>query len=598
MLTRVSTIACCLTLGFSAACTGEITVPGGTPEPLLRAGDTEPTPAVEPTPTAVRQEPSLSFVEPEPEPVSLLQAQVEDILSRTCGECHGVQGTAQAGLNSIEDLDALADDNLLVPGAADQSPLIARMLSGNMPPAGNPSPTEDEVQQIVQFVNSWDGPESPVAVVCSNSVVTFDSLFGLMQADLLGQEPNDRSSIRYLTFANRHNARVCGEELKVERRALSKLVNSLSDRSRIERPVAIDEDQLLFRIDIRDYGWDREVQVGDQSFDDGWEAIVDSSPYAVQFEGDEADFVNQVTQTAIPLLYADALLDAASVGPLYYGLLDIPQTSQQLLDDLLIDVEENRDRGQAVRAGTTQSGISRSERLVERHDVGAGAERAYWQSFDFGNGSNDSIFVDPLNFQEGESETIFTLLNGLQAYVIFDGDGNTVDESAVLFDTLQDNFRVRTAVSCMTCHSRGPLQVKDEVRLYVESSELAFNADERQAVLELYPGEERLNEIVEEDRDVYQRALTAAGVPLDRTDPVSDTFQRFNRDLTPLDIAGDLGISEEVLLDNLSRLDSRLRIASEISIDRNDFSALFLESLCRMQRVSRNRPLDETCDAL
>lgn len=595
MRRTVSSIASCLAPLVAIACTGEVSGNGSgfTPVP---AEDLEEQ-RVDPPPEVPVQASPPPVVNSEPEVASLLQVQVENILGRSCGECHGFDGSADAGIDSIEDLDVLASEGLLIPGDADASPLLQRMSSGTMPPSGFLAPTDDEIEQVALFVNGWEGPEPELPEICSNSLITFDNLFQQMQSDLVNLDSDDRRFIRYLTIANRYNAGVCGAELDVERWAMSKMVNSLSNEPRIEAPLAIDEGATLFRIDIRDYGWDRDLSVNGQNFDDGWEAIVGTSPYAVPFEGDEADFAVFATETSVPLLYADALVDASSVGELYYALLEIPNTSNELLDDLQIDVEENRERGEAIRAGTTLSGISRSDRLVERHDIGAGRERSFWQSFDFGEGSNDSIFVDPLDFEEGESEVIYTLINGLQAYVIYDGDGNALEESAVLFDTLQDDFRVKTAVSCMTCHARGPLQVRDEVREYAETASiLSFSAQEREAILELYPGEDRFDEAVVEDRDVYQRALRDAGVPTNISDPISDTFVRFNRDVTILDAAADLGVTEELLRDNIRRLDPVLGRLTALSIDRNDFSALFLESLCVMQRVSRNRPLDEVCD--
>jgi hypothetical protein len=468
-----------------------------------------------------------------------------------------------------------------------------------MPPPGYLPPTDDEVEQIAQFIDGWDGPQPPPVEVCDNGFISFDSVFENIQADLFSLDADDRPFTRYLGISNRYNAGLCGDALSTERWAMSKLVNSLSGRSRISQPQAIDEEQTLYRIDIRDYGWDRGVQVQGQNFSDGWEAIIAATPYAVEFEGDQADLANDQSETSVPFMYADALLDVASVGDLYYALVEIPGSLDQLLDDLQIDVEQDLERGLAVRAGTTSSGVSREDRLVQRHDVGIGGDRVYWQAFEF-DGSADSMFLDPLDFRAGGSESIFSLPNGLQAYAIFDDNGTTVAESDILFDTLQDDFRVRTAVSCMTCHARGYLQIRDEVRPFAEDRRFDFSADELEAIRDLYPGVELMDAVIATDRLVYQDALDRAGVPTDVSDPISDTFLRFNADVRLADAAGDLGVPIDLLSRNLNRLDTSLRVLDGevgVALDRDVFSRLFVESLCVMQRSSANRPSDDLCSS-
>ena len=74
------------------------------------------------------------------------------------------------------------------------------------------------------------------------------------------------------------------------RHALSKLVNSLSNEIKVVAPVPIDENQLVFRIDIRDYDWDAPGKVLDpetgaisESFKDTWELIAaKDQPFAPQ----------------------------------------------------------------------------------------------------------------------------------------------------------------------------------------------------------------------------------------------------------------------------------------------------------------------------
>lgn len=584
---------------LSVACSGKIEAPiaPATPEELV--------PAVAPTPPPAP--PARALPPPPPEAAGtpkLLRAQVETVLSRSCGECHGTDGIQAAGMNYIDDLDQLIATGKIVAGDSLNSAVIRRILDGSMPPrdSGALPPTGDEVLQISEFINGLvpaasEAPEQPELnlIPCEAGLVTFDDVFEAAQADLLAQDADDRRFIRYLGLSNRHNASACSEDLQPERWAMFKLINSLSNQSLIRLPVAIDERQLLFRLDIRDYGWARPIEGLGLSFEDGWEAIVSTSPYAVEFEGPEADLVARETETRVPFLFSNALVAAASSGPVYYGLVEAGDSLDELLDNQRVDVQRDLDRGRAIRAGTSRSAISRQNRVVQRHDSGFGG--AVWQSFDFGSEDSDAdMFTDPLGFQPGETEVIFTLSNGLHGYASFDENGQALEESSILFDTFLDDFSVRSAVSCMTCHSRGMLQVRDEVRPFVEANPFSFSADDFQAVGELYPSEEALDAIVESDRAQYLASLAAAEVPGNVPDPVSSSFTRFTGNLTLSDIAGDLAVTAQQLDDELSRLDPQLSgLDDGLTVERADFDGLFLQSLCILQRAARNRPSDEVC---
>jgi mono/diheme cytochrome c family protein len=574
---------------FALGCSGDIGAGGNAPEPTT----------VETTPTP---EPSETFDEPEPEPEQkpLLQAQVEDILLRTCGECHGQNGRREAGMNYIEDLDALATNGKIVPGDADASLLVKRLRNGSMPPVGNKPPTPDEIEQIAQFINGWAGPDAAPPEVCEGQFITFDEIYKLISTDLLNQESDDRENFRYIGVTNRFNAGVCNGALDKDRWAMSKLLNSLSTENNIVAPVPVDERELIYRIDLRDYGWNRDVDVGGQGFEDGWEAIIANSPYAVPFEGNDVDGVTLLSGTAVPFMFADALTAAASIGDLYYGLVDMPDNLDELLDFLRIDVQRDFDTGRVARAGTSDSGVSRADRLIERHDIGNGG--IYYQAFDFEQGSGQDIFLNPIDFQADGTESIFSLPNGLHAYVIFDGAGNREESSDLLFDSFEDsNFDVTSAASCMTCHSRGLLQVRDQVREFVEGDLLDYDREEVETVREAYPAPEDMDEIIGNDRLGYQDALEDAGVPTDIADPVSDVFWRFQEPVKYADIAGTLGVTPEFLQKNAVRLDVRMRTVSpdrDNGLRRRNFDDLYLQSLCILQIGSRNAPLTDLCETV
>jgi mono/diheme cytochrome c family protein len=539
--------------------------------------------------------------------LELARAAAENVLRVNCGQCHGPQLTpaaARAGMNFIDDIDALVNDGKLVPLAASESPVVRRMREGSMPPLGNegPRPSARDIELVADFVDNplfW--PEYRPVASCEGQLFTFDQLYEAVQQDVRGFDSDDRDTLRYVTLTNRYNAGACADTLDRERFAILKLVNMLSTRASIGTPEAIDENRLIYRIDLRDYNWDREVEVGGTQFRDGWEAIIASSPYAVPFVGDQADDVREDTLTDVPVMNADALLDVAALGDLYYGLIgvDVGQSLGTFIsDELGIDVEDNIADGDAVRAGTTRSAISRQDRVVERHELGR-RQGSYWQSFDFAaDDAGESIFSEPFSFNQGGTEAIFSLPNGMLGFIIADDDDNIVGESDILLDTFQDDFVARTSVSCSNCHAQGFNPVVDEVGPFVFENRRRLGRDDFEAVSEIYLEPAAFAEIIEQDSSVYLQALQRAGLPTTGSDPVAGSYVRFNLDVDLAGAAGELGVTPEDLRDNLNLLDPALITLRQTTVEREDFTAAFEQSLCIMQGISNNQPDPDRCDAL
>lgn len=539
--------------------------------------------------------------------LELARAAAENVLRANCGQCHGPQLTpaaARAGMNFIDDIDALVNEGKLVPLDPEGSPVVRRMREGSMPPLGTdgPRPSDRDIELVADFVeNPLFWPEYRPAPSCEGQLFTFDQLYEAIAQDVRSFDSDDRESLRYVTLTNRYNAGACADTLDRERFAILKLVNMLSTRASIGTPEPIDENRLIYRIDLRDYNWDREVQVGGAQFRDGWEAIIASSPYAVPFVGDQADDVRDDTLTDVPVMNADALLDVAALGDLYYGLIDVDvgqSLGQFISDDLGIDVEDNIADGDAVRAGTTRSAISRQDRVVERHEIGT-RQGTFWQSFDFAaDDAGESIFSEPFSFNQGGTEAIFSLPNGMLGFIIADENDNIVGESDILLDTFQDDFVARTSVSCSNCHAQGFNPVVDEVGPFVRDNRRRFVRDDFEAVTEVYLEPAEFAEIIEQDSAVFLQSLQRAGLPTTGSDPVAGSYLRFNLDIDLASAAGDLGVTPEDLRDNLNLLDPALITLRQTTVEREDFTASFEESLCIMQSISNNGPDPDRCDAL
>jgi hypothetical protein len=279
---------------------------------------------------------------------------------------------------------------------------------------------------------------------------------------------------------------------------------------------------------------------------------------------------------------------------------------QQTLDDFIIneleiDVNQNLIDEEQVRAGTTRSRISRQDRVIQRDEIG-NRQGVLWQAFDFEDvDGNDSIFENVFDFAEGGTEAIFTLENGLFGFIIADADGNIVEDSDILLDTNQNNFRAVTSISCANCHAQGFIPVVDEVReiALANARTIGLNADEVEQLRNVYPTAAEFARIVEGDtQQFYQSALTRARVPTEGIDPMSAVFFRFDQRMSLEDAAGDLGLRPEELDDDLNLLNPALQVLSQGTVDRDDFTQFYVDSLCILQVVGENNVDPVLCDAV
>jgi mono/diheme cytochrome c family protein len=550
------------------------------------------------------------------DPAKLARAQAENILQSNCGQCHGSNldlSDASGNMNYIDDIDQLVASGKIVPLDSKNSRIIERMREGSMPPPSSQLPrvSDSEIDVVAQFIDNprfWDVAGTGGAS-CPDQLFTFDDLYQAVARDLQEQDADDALTIRYISLTNRFTAGVCADTaLDRERQSLFKLVNMLSTETTVEPPEPINKEETIYRINLEDYGWDKPVNVvnadGSVSpFTDKWEAIIANNQYAVPFVGDDADDAKLDSNTQVPVMFADSLLDAASIGNLYYALIDVDVQDTLpnfILNDLQIDVVQNLDDEDQVRAGTTKSRISRQDRVVERDEIEI-RQGVLWQSFDFEDDANDSIFEDPFNFAAGGTEAIFTLPNGMFGFIIADAAGAIVEDSDILLDTNQNNFRAVTSISCSNCHAQGLIPVVDEVRdiALANARTSGLNNDEVEQLRNVYPEAAEFARIVEGDSNgFFKRALAEANVTVEGGDPVSQTFFRFDQDIRIEDAAGDLGLPADELTDNLNILNPELNVLRQGTLDRDDFTQFYVDSLCILSNVLDNQPDPAVCDAV
>jgi len=542
----------------------------------------------------------------------LAKAAAENVLAANCGQCHGsalTEQSAQAGMNYINDIDKLVETGKIIPLNSAGSRVIQRMVRREMPPvsSGLPAVTDADINTVSQYIDNprfWpDVAQTGVSCAKDGQLVDFDELFQEVNDDLGRADSDDQPFFRYISLTNRFTAGVCADAaLDKDRDGLVKMLNMLSIEAKIEAPVPVNDDETLYRIDLRDFQWDRAISVEGTAFNDVWEAIAANNPYAVEFIGDDADDAKADSQTTFPIQFADQMMDVAVIGNLYYAIInvDVAQPLANFISvDLGIDVDQNTLDEDQLRAGTTKSRISRQDRLVQRDDIEI-RSGALWQSFDFEDDANESIFEDPFNFTPGGTEAIFTLPNGMLGFIIADANDAIVEDSDILLDTNQNNFRAITSVSCSNCHAAGLIPVVDEVRevAIANARDIGLNRDEVEQLEGIYVSpQEFARQVTEDSQGFYQRALQLADLPIQGGDPVSNVFLRFDQDMRIDDAAGDLGVTPNELQDNLDLLDPVLSTLDRNTIDRDDFTAVFIDSLCIMSTPLENQPDPVVCQA-
>ncbi|RKU12105.1 hypothetical protein C6501_11375 [Candidatus Poribacteria bacterium] len=475
------------------------------------------------------------------------------IFEQSCLICHGENGAYRESL--IIEHTALIEGGAVIPGNPEDSVFYQRLIETDIAkrmPLGQPPLAPEAIETIHQWIAAgapdWDAIPKP-----KPDFITNDTLLETIENHVNSLSPRDKSFARYFTLTHLYNAGETTEALNAYRRALSKLINSLSWGRKVVKPQPIDAEQTLFYIDFRDYEWDVR--------NDAWTQIEQTYPYKITFDAptqahlrEKLTTLQQEMNCEVPFINVDWFLATASLPPLYHDILALPETDRELEASLEVFVAENllNAPGKRVwRAGFNNSRVSRHNRVVERHISRYGA---YWKSYDFaGSAESQNIFTHPLDFTHDGGEIIFNLPNGLQAYYLADGDGNRLNEApiSIVSNPAVGDPTVRNGLSCIGCHTKGMQTFEDEVRAVVEQIENPpFNKDR---ALDLYVEKTVMDELVEEDTQRYRDALEAAGGVFGGIEPVQRLHEAFQTPLSAAHAAAAVGLETDVFLEKISK---------------------------------------------
>lgn len=490
------------------------------------------------------------------------------IFEQSCLICHGENGSFKESL--IIEHTALIDGEAIIPGNPDDSVFYQRLIETNVAkrmPLGQPQLAPEAIETVRQWIAAgapdWDAIPKP-----KPGFITNDTLLKTIENHVSSLSARDKSFARYFTLTHLYNAGETTEKLNAYRRALSKLINSLSWGRKVVKPHPIDAEQTLFYIDLRDYEWDVR--------NDAWTRIEQAYPYKMTFDTptqthlrEKLTTLQQEMNCEVPFINVDWFLATASLPPLYHDILALPETDRELEASLEVFVAENLQNapGKRVwRAGFNNSRVSRHNRVLERHTSRYGA---YWKSYDFaGSSEAQSVFTHPLDFSQDGGEIIFNLPNGLQAYLIVDKEGIRIDAApiSIVSNPAVADPTVRTGLSCIGCHTKGMQTFEDEVRAVVEQADNPpFN---KQRALELYVEKTEMDTLVAEDMKRFRVALEETGGVFGGIEPVQRLHEAFQGSLSAAHAAAAVGLETDTFLE---------RISNNVSLQ-NLLGALVLEN--------------------
>jgi hypothetical protein len=451
------------------------------------------------------------------DPVALAAFQA---LEANCSRCHQVGRIAKGGkpkknFGNVLLLEEIAQKpSLILPGNPDGSKLFTQIAKQEMPYDCfqefncEREPSEKEVKAIYDWIKSLGA--AVVAACGDRKPIDEEAIVTAIAGDLDQQQEHLRKGMRYITLSSFYNGCAKDTDMVRYRQGVVKLLNSLSRGSDVLRMRTIDPDKTIIAFNLDDLGWTAA----------DWDRIIGVYPYAMKPDATAYDTVASLTGTPLAWVRGDWFTFSASRPPLYYDLLKLPADFAGLEKQLDVDVKSNIEKFLVKRAGFQHSGVSKHNRLIERHASPTGY---FWTSYDFkGDKPEQSLFVHPLGpdgadaFKHDGGETIFSLPNGFQGYYLNTAAGARIDKgpTEIVLDDSQLDRAVTNGISCMGCHNQGIRQGTDEIRKHV-LDDRTFSKEVRTQVEALYPSPEVFKDILNQDADRFRSAMKRAGLDPD-----------------------------------------------------------------------------------
>lgn len=565
--------------------------PAAKPEQAAEPAKPEPVPS----PAEEASDPSGLPVPKDP-----IEAAAFHAFEKNCARCHQVgpllkKSRAQKNFGIVMELDKLADTSeLVVPGNPEGSKLFKMIANQEMPYDCyqefdcKAEPKKEEVQAIYDWIKSVGDPK------CADHTLIDDTaIVAAIATDLDKQQEHRRKGMRYITLANLYNACVKDDDMQLYRQGVVKLLNSLSRNPDVLKLTTIDPAGTIIAFNLDDLNWTEA----------DWNRIISVYPYAMRPDSTLYETVKTLTDTPLAWVRGDWFAFTASRPPLYFDLLKLPATFAEFEKSENVDVKKDIENFLVKRAGFQQSGVSKHNRLIERHTISTGY---FWTSYDFkGDAPEKSLFIHPLGpdgadaFQHDGGETIFSLPNGFQGYYLNKASGERLDKGPIeiVLDDSQRDRSVTDAISCFGCHKDGINRNHDEIRDRV-LGDRAFSNDVRKQVEALYAPAQEMKALFDQDAKRYQEALAAAGLDskLDSSGPlesINALSRRYEGDLRQYMAAAEFGLDREAFKTRLGDVGGEFvavkRQLEQGHLPRSQFEPQFKELIAL---VSDDLPVD------
>lgn len=520
----------------------------------------------------------------------LLQTKALAVLNQKCLACHNPSNPV-GGYDSAGDIQRMIDSGVfLVPGRPDLSRVYASLApDGNMPPSGDIS--EEERKILYDWIISLaDKPRDPLSDAMA---------LNLIRKDLENNvSPESRQSVRYLSLQNLYNRGFSDNKLATVHLAIRKLINSLTFAKNLIMPVALDENGVLLRINLD------ELEINRNRFNS---IMNDYYPFSVNFVvannsqsstlADDHNFIRQMTGTTNYLIRADWFVATAALPELYRRFLNLPNRVRDLESRIGINALRNIRDNSVARSGFKRSNVSSQNRVIERH-VSSTTGLAYWVSYDFKEETGrQNIFNNPLgpsgigfenrSFEPEGGEFIIQLPNGLFAYYLANGQGDSIDRGPLSVvrqegGPKQLQGHIVNGMSCFTCHGRGILPQDDQIRSFAASS-TAFRQEEKQKIDRLYVDKVVMRQLIEADNQTYFAALKKLGIDPFQPEVAALAFSFYHQELSREDVMQELQINETQMMELLERQPFNSRWVALRSADgrvsREEFNIFFQRAM-------------------
>jgi serine/threonine-protein kinase len=541
-----------------------------------------------------------------------LATEVKEIFRQHCFECHG-DTNPQNGVK-ILDYDLLVTKLKKVQPGKLRTSQVFKLMTGKgdnvMPPPAKPRLDVDKIVRVVEWIAAgapkWGEDKGPVAgadpFFRDKNVIGVDYVLDKIRDDIRQIPQEERRFMRYISYNHLLTKGTTDEQLNTYGKALANAVNHLSFEPDLVRPRPIDgvaavspnvRNQggskvapppgqttlpTIYCIDLRRLGWATPC-FDAYSYDDYGQAkylyrdkymnLYDLAlleyPYSTMYSQSHTyqelyDVYMKYAQMARPIPYvrADWFCSVCTQPPLYEDMLQLPLNLYEMEARLNVNAEDDYQQDKIQRAGMTVSGVSRNNRIVERHRAAYGY---YWKSLDFKTSKGEeNMFRDPLFPEIAGGEMIFSLPNHMQGYYVTNNKGDRIEEAitAIVTDKFASDKTVRTGLACIRCHDQGVKPFQDTVRTAYEKKNQALLPFSPQGfydkVLAIYPPQELMQKNYidpdkEQFRAAYQRYQDEAPPQVCNLTPVS---QKFLDD--PINLAqasAELGIRRADVLEKL-----------------------------------------------